>query len=110
MELELRQDYMSCWDTVCDTSLDLEETTEMIVPDACPDIMQVLDGEGKVLVQRKEAQDGRAEFSGLIKVNILYLPEGEEKLYSLDAVLPFAASIDLPAISRRTQMQVTPQI
>lgn len=110
MELELRQDYISCWETVCDTSLNLEETSEMIVPDACPDIMQVLDGEGKVLLQRKEAQDGRAEFSGLIKASILYLPDGDGKICSLDAVLPFSASVEAAAISRRAQVQVIPQV
>ncbi len=110
MELELRQDYISCWDTVYDAHLELEETSEMIVPDACPDILQVLDAEGKIFLQRKEVLDGRVEFSGLIRANILYLPEGHEKVHALDAVLPFDASVDLPAINRLTQTHVVPQI
>ena len=45
MELELRRESVRCWETVCRTKLEQEETAEMIVPDACPDIWQVLDGE-----------------------------------------------------------------
>ena len=92
MELELRQDYISCWDTVHHTVVNQEETAEMIVPDACPDILQILDGEGKIFLQRKEAAEGRGEFSGLIKVCVLYRPERGGGIRSMEAVLPFACS------------------
>ena len=52
MELELRQETMRGWQTVCRTTLEQEETGETIVPDACPDIWQVLDGEARLLLQR----------------------------------------------------------
>ncbi len=110
MELELRQDYISCWENAYRTDLNLEETTEMIVPDACPDILQVLDGEGKLLLGRKDAQDGKAEFSGVIKVCILYQPEGEGKLCTMEAKLPFSCSVDSPAIHRRSKLMVTPTV
>lgn len=55
MELELRQDYISCWDTVYDAHLELEETSRMIVPDACPDILQVLDAEGKIFYNERKS-------------------------------------------------------
>ena len=67
MELELRQETVRGWESVCRATLEQEETAEMIVPDACPDIWQVLDGEARLLLQRKEPQDGKGEFSGLLK-------------------------------------------
>ena len=53
MELELRQETVRGWESVCRATLEQEETAEMIVPDACPDIWQVLDGEARLLLQRK---------------------------------------------------------
>lgn len=110
MELELRQEYISCWDNGYRTCINQEETTEMIVPDACPDILQILDGEGKILLQRREALDGRAEFSGCIKVGILYQPEGGKSLCNMEGVLPFTTGVDAPAISRHSKLMVLPKI
>ncbi len=110
MELELRRGSVRCWETVCHTTLEQEETAEMIVPDACPDVWQVLDGEGKLLLQRKEPQEGKAEFSGLLKVTILYQPEGEGDLEAMEVTLPFAASPELPEVTRRCMLQVQARV
>ena len=50
MELELRRENVRCWQAVCRTTLEQEETAECIVPDACPDIWQVLDSRGRMLL------------------------------------------------------------
>jgi len=110
MELELRQEYISCWDNGYRTCINQEETTEMIVPDACPDILQILDGEGKLLLQRKEAMDGKAELSGCIKVGILYQPEGECRLCSMEGILPFSSTLESAAITRSSKLMVVPKI
>lgn len=110
MELELRQEYISCWDNGYQTLLNQEETTEMIVPDACPDILQILDGEGKLLLQRKEAMDGKAELSGCIKVGILYQPDGDMCVCSMEGILPFSTNLDSAAITRSSKLMVCPQI
>lgn len=110
MELELRQEYISCWDNAYQTLMNQEETTEMIVPDACPDILQILDGEGKLLLQRKEAMDGKAELSGCIKVGILYQPEGENRVCSMEGILPFSTNLDSATITRSSKLMVCPKI
>lgn len=110
MELELRREIVRCWQAVCRTTLEQEETAEMIVPDACPDIWQVLDGQGKMLLQRKEPQDGRGEFSGLIRASILYQPEGEGPIQVMEVTLPFAVSPDLPQVTRRSVIQAEPRL
>lgn len=107
MELELRQETMRGWQTVCRTTLEQEETGETIVPDACPDIWQVLDGEARLLLQRKECQE---EFSGLLKTTILYQPEGEEGVCAMEVALPFSASPELKGLTRRSQLHVLPRV
>ena len=110
MELELRKDYINCWENVFKTTLAQEETTEMIVPDARPDILQMLDGEGRLLLKRKEALDGKAELSGLIRAALLYQPDGESGVRSLDCVLPFSATVESSSLSRRSQIIAIPQV
>ncbi|MBR5534289.1 MAG: DUF3794 domain-containing protein [Ruminiclostridium sp.] len=110
MELEFRRETVRCWQAVCRTTLEQEETAECIVPDACPDIWQVLDSRGRMLLQRKEPQEGRGEFSGLIRVNILYQPEGEGALESMEVTLPFAASPDLSQVTRRCVLRAEPRL
>ena len=110
MELELRRENIRCWQAVCRTTLEQEETAECIVPDACPDIWQVLDSRGRMLLQRKEPQEGRGEFSGLIRVNVLYQPEGEGPIQTMEAALPFAAAPDLPQVTRRCVLRAEPRL
>lgn len=110
MELELRQETARGWETVCRATLEQEETAEMIVPDACPDIWQVLDGEARLLLQRKEAQDGKGEFSGLLKTTILYQPEGEQGIGSMEVTLPFSLSPELTNLTRRSCLHVVPRV
>ena len=108
MELELKRDAIHCFETVADVTICQEETQEAIVPDACPDIWQVLDGEARLLLQRKEPQDGKGEFSGLLKTTILYQPEGEQGLRAMEVTLPFSASPELTQLTRRSMLHVIP--
>ena len=53
MELELEQTRLNGYEAVVDTGLFPEETMEMIVPDACPDILRILNTEGMIRSKRK---------------------------------------------------------
>lgn len=94
MEFELNRTQMNGYDTRMDTTLLREETLEMIVPDACPDILRVAETDGKVLLTRREATDGKAEVSGLFKLSVLYVPDGESGVRHLDAVIPFTCAAE----------------
>ena len=56
MELELERTQLNGFENVLDTMVYHEETLEMIVPDACPDILRIVDTEGNVCLKGKEAQ------------------------------------------------------
>lgn len=108
MELELRQEYISCWDRGYRTCINREETTEMIVPDACPDILQILDGEGTLLLQRRECLEGRIELSGCIRVAILYQADGTEGVCAMETPLPFSVNQDMANLTSQSKLMVTP--
>ena len=99
MEFELDRTQMNSYDTRMDTTLLREETLEMIVPDACPDILRVVETDGKVVLTRKEAMDGRVELAGLFKLSVLYAPDGESGMRHLDAVIPFTCAAEGNGIS-----------
>lgn len=99
MELELTTINLNCYDMVLDTALLDEETLESIVPDAYPDIMRILDTEAIVCLSEKKAAEGRAEVSGTVRADILYLPEADGCVQRMTVSLPFSCSADLPAIT-----------
>lgn len=99
MEFELDRTQMNGFDAVLDTTLRPEETLEMIVPDACPDILRVVETDGKVLLHRKETMDGRVELSGTMKAVVLYLPDGETGVRHLEVNIPFTCGADGPQIA-----------
>ncbi|MEG2001423.1 MAG: DUF3794 domain-containing protein, partial [Evtepia sp.] len=103
MELELQQDYVNCLENTSHL-LEREETCEMIVPDACPDIAEILDSEGSIYIRRKQAEDGRAECTGKLQVTVLYRPEDDPKLRTLEIPLPFTCSVESATLTSRSEM------
>ena len=75
MELELRRDVINCFELVLDTTVCQEETQEAIVPDACPDILRILDSRAQACLTGKQLRDGAVTVTGLVRACVLYLPE-----------------------------------
>ena len=94
MEFELDRTQMKGFDALLDVTLRPEETLEMIVPDACPDILRIVETDGKVLLKSKEAMDGRVELMGMFQMSILYLPDGESGMRHLDVNIPFTCAAE----------------
>ena len=49
MELECRGKTVTRWETVSGLSIEREESGEMIVPDACPDLRFTVEGPGRII-------------------------------------------------------------
>ncbi len=109
-ELELRREKTRGWSVVGRASTEQEETAEVIVPDAQPDIWQVWDASTCLLLQRKEAREGQAALYGLLKVTILYQPEGMGGAEIMEVTLPFDAAPELPGLTRQSLLFVCPKV
>ena len=94
MEFELDRTQMKGFDVLLDATLRPEETLEMIVPDACPDILRIMETDGKVLLKSKETMDGRVELMGTFQMSVLYLPDGESGVRHLDVTIPFTCAAE----------------
>ena len=94
MDLEWKKSALDAFAIGAEQVITQEETAETIVPDYCPDIARIIDGEGRVFLHRREVSGGRAEVSGVVRVTLLYVPEGEGGIRSLVFSLPFSAQAD----------------
>lgn len=89
MELELKKACFDAYEAAGELTLTQEETAETIVPDYCPDIARIIETTGKVFLHSREMRDGRAEISGTVRVTVLYTPEGEGGIRTLEFAMPF---------------------
>lgn len=108
MEIELTRTQLACYDTLLDNTIPHEETMEMIVPDACPDILRIVDTAGTVCLKSKEALEGRAEVSGTVRCTVLYLPDGACGMRRLEVNLPFFCSADAVGIQPDSMVIAVP--
>ena len=99
MELELKKACFDAFDIGAEQVVTQEETAETIVPDYCPDIARIIDTEGKVFLHSRELHDGRAEVSGTVRVTVLYTPDGESGIRTLEFAMPFSAETDNKAMA-----------
>ncbi len=94
MKLELNQTHLIGYETKLDTTVFCEETLETIVPDANPDILRLIDTQGKVFLKSKEAMDGRVTLTGTARLTVLYQPEGGTGPCRLEVGIPFSVSAE----------------
>lgn len=110
LEFELNRTALSHQKLIFHTQAVREETLEMVVPDAHPDVVRLLDTDGVCCLHSKEASEGAVTLSGKLHCTVLYLPEGEGTLHSLPAELPFQASLEQEGITSDCVVQALPSI
>lgn len=110
MELELNRTHISGYDTVLDTTVFQEETLETIVPDACPDILRLVNTQGKVLMKGKTALDGRVTLTGTARLTVLYQPDGGTGPCGLEVGIPFSISVEEKSIHSGCIVVAVPRV
>lgn len=90
MDLELKREHINCYDMVLNTRICQEETLETIVPDACPDILHIVDAGGQICLTGKDVHDAGASVTGMVNGWVLYQPEGgDAPICRMEVKLPF---------------------
>ena len=87
MDMELQPVVLEGYRQVLDTAVTQEETLESIVPDACPDILRIVDVYGQATLSGKQAREDLAVVNGMVRVAILYQPEGGSGLRRMGKML-----------------------
>ena len=84
-----------------------EQTLEVRLPDGMPDIGRVLGAWGQVIVRGKEWTGDNMTVSCGVMVWVLYTPEDEDGVRSVEAWLPFSLKWELPDTRYDGKIQVT---
>lgn len=90
MDLYLNKESINYAREVLNTNVAQEETMEMIVPDAQPDILRIVDTDVNTYVRSKDTETGRITLTGTASVTVIYLPEGLSTLRRLNVEVPFS--------------------
>lgn len=90
MEAKLKSEKIKVCKQLVDTVVSCEETMEMVVPDYLPDILDIADTDGIVLMRSKEVENGGIVISGLVLTSVLYGTE-EKSVKKMELNIPFRA-------------------
>ena len=110
MELEFDRETMNFYEMAAEVTLCQEETLESIVPDACPDILRIVDVCGQAVLTGKQARDGAAMVSGMVKAAILYQPEEGSGLRRMEVGLPFTCQAEAPGFTGDGTVFASPRL
>lgn len=108
MELTFHKTTCACLrKAVCQVQ-NQEQTQEVRLPDAMPDIGRVLGSWGQVLIRGKEWRSNGMSVSGGVMAWVLYAPEDGTEPRSIETWIPFQIKWDLPETQRDGTICVTP--
>lgn len=110
MELEFDRETIMGYDQVAEVCLCQEETLESIVPDACPDILRIVEVYGQASLLSKQAEEGMAVVNGLVRTVILYQPEEGEGLRRMEATVPFTCRAAASGLTDRGIVLASPRL
>ncbi len=110
MELELNRTEQTYFEQVLDTTIYREETLEMIVPDACPDILRILDTEGWPCLPQREAVEGAVRLTGCVRTVVLYQPDGAGGLWKMEAEIPVQCTAEQAGVTPVCQVFAVPRV
>lgn len=94
MDMELQRSRLEGYHLFLDTVLTQEETLDSIIPDALPDVSRVICAVGNGFLTMKQPVEGTVKAVGTTTVNVLYIPEGDTSIRSVQVNIPFQCSTD----------------
>lgn len=99
METILKKAGIDCYHKVFSQTFRKEESQDSVVPDTVPDIAEILDTSGSLLIRSKEVSAGHVRLEALILSKVVFIPEGEGGLRCLDVSIPVYIGCDDESIS-----------
>jgi hypothetical protein len=80
----------------CKSTLQLTLDDDFNVPDVKPDIDQIITEQGEIRINDMKAMNGKLLVKGVLKFNILYLSEGDQRpIQNIAGEIPFDEAINM---------------
>ena len=95
MDATLEKSLINCWREAAKGVISREETAEMVVPDTLPDIAEIIDADGVILIRGKEAMKGAVSVTAEILATVLFLPEGGGGPCRLSLKMPWSCRLEV---------------
>ncbi len=107
MSVNLKKEHITLSEVICSQYCQTTVESDIIVPDIKPDLLKVLQISSDVVVNQKNIQNDRIYVQGIVRINILYIPESDGKncVKSIMSVQDFSHSIDVKGV--KPGMKVT---
>lgn len=107
MELQFNKTDFPCLRQAAWETQTQEQTQEIRLPEAMPDIGRVLGAWGQVLIRGKQWLTGGMSVSGGVMAWVLYAPEDGSEPRCMEGWIPFQMTWDFPDTERDGAMRVT---
>ena len=92
--MEIEKKSINVVKTVYEGDVKSSAEGSIIVPDTKPDILKVCEVTAEPYLLEKQIDDGKITLKGKVRINILYIPEGDEKkLESISGSLEFCETL-----------------
>ena len=106
MELQFQKNLCRCLRAAVYEVQNQEQTQELKLSDAMPDIGRILGAWGQVILRGKEWRGDSVMYSGGLMVWVLYAPEDGSTPRTLDTWIPFQMRWELPEGSREGSIRM----
>lgn len=108
--MELQKTCLEAFQIVSDQIIVQEETLESIVPDACPDILRIVEAAGEASLKTKELTEGSLRLGGSIRASVLYIPEGEPGPRKVEVRIPYVCGVEDPSFHPGGRVVAAPRL
>lgn len=111
MELELKRDAIHCFETVADVTICQEETQEAIVPDACPDILRIVEVCGQACLTGKQAREGMGHrLRHGARLGAVSAGDGGMSCSHMELSVPFTCQVEAPGLTSQGTILADPRL
>lgn len=99
MEVGLNKTGFSCYDKTFTQTLRKEESQDSVVPDTLPDIGEILESSGTLMIRSKDIGEGSLRVTASVAANVVYKSEDGERVCALDVSVPVSVAVEDGSIS-----------
>lgn len=105
MEINLLKNNLKSLKTITEGTNNISYEWDIIVPDSKPDIHKILNADAVCTVTGKEIMQDRAMISGIVSMNVMYIPAGEHNtLKSIDNSQSFNTVLELEGLRQNMNL------
>mgnify|MGYP002860646261 CR=1 FL=1 len=106
LKLEFMTETMEYLRPVLRETKTMEETSESIIPDSCPDVTDILHTGGTAYLRGRELGEGSATVSAGVSAMVLVQPEGRQEPEIIEAYIPLSIRFASPELKPGMQSAV----